>query len=229
MNSIIIDKPGKYQDADKKNLENSITFSNCLKLFGILLTMVFFASGCGLRRDYVVLSYDPQRMVEKLKRADLVKVEVEILDARTIRDKVGYMKNDWGVRIGPIIARNDVADLLKKAIEGELKNRGFELAPGSATVLAELNKYYYHFEDAGTWTIGGTGVADIVMNIQVKKPNKSILYSKLITEDFKYMFLRLTTGKDAKIALDRALEYAMRELFGDAAFIDSISKACLIE
>jgi uncharacterized lipoprotein len=122
-----------------------------------------------------------------------------------------------------------VADLLKEAIEAELKNHGFDLAHGSAKVLAELNKYYYDFDHTDFWTIGGTGVAEVVMNIQVKKPNKSILYSKLITGEYKYSYLRLTTGEDAKIALDRALEYAMFKLFADAAFIDSISKACLIE
>jgi len=204
----------------KKNLENAITLSNCLKLFGMLI-MVFFASGCGLRKDYVVLSYAAQR-VEKLKKVDHLKVEVEVSDVRTVRDKVGIMKNDLGIRIGPIIAQNDVADLLKKAIEVELKDCGFELAHGSAIVLVELNKYYYDF-DYDFWTVGGTGVAEVVMNIHVKKPNKSILYSKLITGEYRYSQLRLTTGKDAKIALDTALEYAMSELFADAAFIDSWS------
>ena len=62
--------------------------SKCLRLAGILLTLVFFASGCAITKDYVVLSYDPQVNVEKIKEADTVKVKVEISDIRAIKDRV---------------------------------------------------------------------------------------------------------------------------------------------
>lgn len=209
----------------KKVLGNSIKLSKCLKLFGILLVMVFLANGCALTKDYVVLSYDPQTNVEKMKRADLVRVKVEISDVRTVRDKVSSKKNSYGMEMAPIIAQNDVVDLLKKAIEAELRNRGFELADGSVEVLAELNKYYNDFK-TGFWS--GRAVAEVVMNVQVKKPDKSILYSKMITGEYSHT-VQLASGKNAKISLDAALKDAMSKLFADTAFTDSCFKACLIE
>ena len=209
----------------KKSLENVPKLSRSLELFGIFLVMVFLASGCALTKDYVVLSYDPQTNVEKMKRADGVSVKVEISDVRTIRDKVSSKKNSYGMEMAPIIAQNDVGDLLKKAIEAEFKNRGFELADGSVQVFAELNKYYNDFK-TGFWS--GKAVAEVVMNVQVKKPDKSILYSKLITGE-NSLTVQLASGKNAKLALDAALKDAISKLFADAAFMDSCFKACLIE
>ncbi len=123
----------------------------CLQLAGFLLAITFFASGCALTKDYVVLSYDPQINVEKIKEADTVKVRVEISDVRVIRDRVSNKINSYGMDMAPIIAQNDVGETLKKAIEAELKNRGFELADGSVLVLAELNKYYNSFK-TGFWS-----------------------------------------------------------------------------
>lgn len=209
----------------KKGLENGDKLIRCLKLFGTLLVVIFLASGCALTKDYVVLSYDPQTNVEKIKGADGVKVKVEISDIRTIRDKVSSKKNSYGMEMAPIIAQNDVVNLLKKAIETEFKNRGFEMADGSVQVLAELNKYYSDFK-TGVWA--GKAVAEVVMNLQVKKPDKSILYSKLITGE-NTLTVQLASGKNAKLALDAALKDAVSKLFADAAFMDSCFKACLME
>jgi len=166
-------------------------------------------------------SYDPQTNVEKIKEADTVKVRVEISDVRVIRDRVSNKINSYGMDMAPIIAQNDVADTLKKAIEAELKNRGFELAEGSVLVLAELNKYYNSFK-TGFWS--GRAVAEVVMNVQVKKPDKSILYSKMIAGENTHP-VQLASGKNAKIVLDAALKDGISKLFNDTSFLDSFFKA----
>lgn len=184
--------------------------------------MAFVGTGCGLTNYSVVLSYDPQTNVEQLKRAGTIKVSVEISDARPVRDQVGYITGNWGMKIAPIIPQNDVADLLKRAIETELKDRGFELANGPVQVLAELSKYYSDFKfDLGSTET--TGVAEVVMNIMVKKADQT-LYSKLIAGEYKTTYVRLPGSKDAQIALDKALKKAMSDIFADPAFIDSLFK-----
>lgn len=194
----------------------------CLKLAGILFAMAFIASGCALTKDYVVLSYDPQTNVEKIKGADAVKVRVEFSDLRTVKDKVSCKKNGYGMEMAPIIARNDAAETVKNAIETELKNRGFILTEGSVSVLAELNKYYNDFK-IGFWS--ARGVAELVMNVQVKNPNYSIIFSRIIAGESTISNLQLASGKNAKIALDGALKDAISKLFDDPSFIDSIFKA----
>ena len=193
----------------------------CLQWVGILFAMAFLASGCALTKDYVVLSYDPQTNVEKIKGADAVKVRVEFSDVRTVKDKVSCKKNGYGMEMAPIIARNDVAKTVKNAIETELKNRGFNLTEGSVLVFAELTKYYNDFK-TGFWS--GKAVAELVMSVQVKKPDRSILYSKMIAGENSHT-VQLASGKNAKIALDGALKDALSKLLGDPSFIDSIFKA----
>lgn len=198
-----------------------IKLFKCLQLAGILLVLVFLASGCALTKDYVVLSYDPQTNVDKIKDADTVKVKVEILDVRAIKDKVSSKKNAYGMEMAPIIAQNDIADTLKKAIEVELKNRGFDLGEGSVLVFAELNKYYNDFK-TGFWS--GRAVAEVVMNAQVKKPDKTILYSKMIAGE-NSQTVQLASGNNAKYVLDAALKDAISKLFNDTSFVDSLFKA----
>jgi len=86
-----------------------------------------------------------------------------------------------------------------------------------------LSKYYSDFKfDLGSTET--TGVAEVVMNIQVKKADRTI-YSKLIAGEYKTTYVRLPGGKDAQIALDKALKNAMSDIFADPAFIDSLFKA----
>jgi uncharacterized lipoprotein YajG len=194
----------------------------CLKLAGVFLVFASLLSGCALTKEYVTLSYQPQTNVEKIKGADAVKVKVEISDVRMIKDKVSCKKNGYGMEMAPIIAQNDVAEILKVAIEAELKNRGFNLAEGSMLVFAELTKYYNDFK-TGFWS--GRAVAEVVMNVQVKKQDHSIIFSRIIAGESTISNLQLASGKNAKLALDDALKNGVSKLFNDAAFIDSLFKA----
>jgi uncharacterized lipoprotein len=198
-----------------------IKLSKCLQLAGILLVMAFLSSGCALTKDYVVLSYDPQTNVEKIKEADSVKVNVEVSDLRTIKDKVSSKKNSYGMEMASIIAQNDVAETLKKAIEKELENRGFDLGTGQILVLSELNKFYNDFK-TGFWS--GKAVAEVVMNVQIKKPDGSILYSKMIAGESTHS-VQMASGKNAKYVLEAALKDAISKLFNDTSFLDSLFEA----
>jgi uncharacterized lipoprotein len=169
----------------------------------------------------VVLSYDPQTNVEKIKEADSVKVNVEVSDLRAIKDKVSSKKNSYGMEMASIIAQNDVAETLKKAIETELENRGFDLGTGQILVLSELNKFYNDFK-TGFWS--GKAVAEVVMNVQIKKPDGNILYSKMIAGESTHS-VQVASGKNAKYVLDAALKDAISKLFNDTSFLDSLFKA----
>ncbi len=195
-----------------------------LKLFVALTTIALFGCGCGLIKHDVVLSYDPQKNVEKVDTPGTVKLGIEITDVRPVRDKVGYIMTNWGVKFAPIIAENNVVDVLKSGIKAELRNRGFELGNGSVQLLVELNKCYSDF-GFDFFAIESTGVAQVVMNVHVEKPDNTSLYSKSITGQYTHAYLRLSGGGDAKIALDGALKSAVSQLFADSAFIESLLKA----
>jgi hypothetical protein len=65
----------------------------------------------------------------------------------------------------------------------------------------------------------------VVMNVQVKKQDHSIIFSKIIAGESTISNLQLASGKNAKIALEGALKDAISKLFDDPTFIDSIFKA----
>ena len=209
---------------DFKNLYyKNITPLKYFQLASILLMFSFIVSGCALTKDYVVLSYDPQVNVEKIKGAESIKLKVEISDVRIIKDKVSNKINSYGMEMAPIIASNDPIGLIKKAMETELKNRGFNLTEGSVLVFGELNRYYNSF-GTGFWS--GKAVGEVVMNIQVKTQDNKIIFSKSFAGEFKEK-VQLASGKNAKYTLDNALKDTMSKLFSDASFIDSIFKASI--
>lgn len=189
---------------------------------GVVFLLNVFAGGCALTTDYVTLTYHPQMNVTRIEGADAIKVNVEVLDVRKTRGRVSSKKNSYGMEMAAIIAENNVADTIAKAIEMELINRGFVLATGSVRLLVELQKFYNDFK-AGFWS--GTATAEVIMNIQVKNSDGNILFSKLVAGEGNLPGIHLASGENAKIALDEALKDAVSNLFNDRAFIDSLFKA----
>jgi len=198
------------------------TLTRRFLLIGTGFFAVTFFSGCALTKDYVSLSYVPQANVAKIDGADAVTVKVDVTDIRSIKDKVSAKKNGYGAEMGAIIAKEDVADTLKKAIEAELANRGFRLSGGGVAVATELSKFYSDFK-IGFWS--GSAVAEVTMNVQVKKADGSIGFSRLVTGEGVKENLQLASGSNAKVALDAALKDAVGKLFGDTAFVDALLKA----
>jgi uncharacterized lipoprotein len=188
---------------------------------GSFLT-VLLLSGCALTKDYISLSYMPQSNVSKVVGADKVSVNVEVSDVRTIKDKVGAKKNGYGMEMAPIISQDDVGKTVQNAIEVELKNRGFHVAPGDITVVAELSKFYNDFK-IGFWA--GDAVAEVTMNIQVKNAEGGIVFSKLIDGQGTNPKIQLASGNNAKVALNAALNDAVAKLFQEPAFTESLVKS----
>jgi uncharacterized lipoprotein YajG len=192
----------------------------------LLITGSFLAmcllSGCALTQASVSLSYVPQTDVSKVAGADKVSVAVEVSDARTIKDKVGAKINSYGMEMAAIIAQEDVPETVKKAIEVELENRGFQVAAGDMTVAAELSKFYNDFK-IGFWA--GDAMAEVTLNIEVKNASGGIVFSNLITGEGTNPNIQVASGSNAKVALDAALNDAIAKLFQEPAFIDSLVKS----
>jgi uncharacterized lipoprotein YajG len=190
-------------------------------LIGLLYFSILLFSGCALTQETVTLSYTPQISVDKIAGADSVMVKVEVSDVRTIRDKVSCKKNGYGMEMASIVATNDVAQTLQKAIEAELVSRGFSRGD-VVLVFAELQKFYNDFK-SGFWS--WTALSEVTMNIQVKKKDGSILFSKVISAEGKNEGIQLASGENARIALDEALKNSVAMLMSEKAFINAIIAA----
>jgi uncharacterized lipoprotein YajG len=123
--------------------------------------------------------------------------------------------------MAPILASNDVAAVIKKAIDAELTARGFKSGGGAAKVTVALQTFVNDFK------MGFTQVdahSDLTMTAVVKRPDGSVLYTRRVTADGTNQSL-VATGDTAKVALESALRSAVDQLVNDPGFIAAILKA----
>jgi uncharacterized lipoprotein YajG len=198
------------------------TFIHTLQFVGSILVLSLL-TGCALTTAQIPLTYIPQSNVSKLSDAKNITVTVVVHDQRDSKDAVGAKKNGFGMDMAPIVATNDVATLLKSAIETELNNRGFNLGTSNAvSVVAELSKFYNDFK-VGFWA--GDAVAEVTMNILIKNQDGEIIYSKIISGHGKEPNIQLASGKNAMLALNAALKDALDKMFNDPDFIPTLLKS----
>lgn len=177
-----------------------------------ILVFLMFLSGCALTKEHITLDYVPQSNVEAIRGSEKVNIKLNVTDARTMRDKVSYKKNAYGMEMGEIISDSDVIDLIRKSIITELQNRGFIVDSGSTNVDIELIKFYNDFKSG---FFAGDASAEIIMGVQVKQKNGNIPYNKTITGTYVEQNIQLATGSNAKRALDGALKDVIPKLMND--------------
>ena len=186
-------------------------------LFGIAL---LFLSGCALTTDRIDLQYTPQQGVAQLPNAESVSVNVQVADQRPDKSKVGCKKNGYGMEMAPILAIEDVTVTVRRAIEQELRARGFQLGSDALVqIAADLTRFY---NDHKMGFFAGDAVADLHLAVVVKSKNGNLLYSKQIIAQGLEPNTQLASGENARIALNRALENGMKLLFEDQAFLAAL-------
>lgn len=187
-----------------------------------ILVFLMFLSGCALTKEHITLDYVPQSNVEAIRGSEKVNIKLNVTDARTMRDKVSYKKNAYGMEMGEIISDSDVIDLIRKSIKTELQNRGFIVDSGGTNVNIELIKFYNDFKSG---FFAGDASAEIIMGVQVKQKNGNIPYNKTITGAYVEQNVQLATGGNAKRALDGALKDVIPKLMNDQKFIIALMES----
>jgi|SRR5947207_7314733 len=196
-----------------------------------LLIVVLASAGCGLTRDRIVVSYTPMPGVQRVPGAEAIGVRVQAVDARAHKQDVGRKRwenrpeYDFG---GAILAQDDLAALIGQAIQSELSSRSFRQPEGSVVVVAELIKFYNEFKG-----FPEKSVAEVIMNVQVQKPDGEIVFAKTVTGQGTQSLIVveanfggvLRSGSNAKVALEGALSDAMLKLLNHTDFIGALLQA----
>src|SRR4029079_1244435 len=121
------------------------------------------SNGCALTKDYISLNYTAQTNVTQIAGADQVAIKIDMTDLRSAKDRVGSKKNGYGQEMAAIIAKEDVMDTVKKAVETELSHRGFKTASGDTLLLIQVVKFLNDFK-SGVWS--GDALAEVTMEAQ---------------------------------------------------------------
>lgn len=178
-------------------------------------------SGCALTTDHVQLSYSQQQGIAQIPGANNVTVNVQVNDHRQDKSKVSSKKNGYGMEMAPILASEDVAITVRRAIEQELRSRGFQLSADAALVqiAADLTRFY---NDHKIGFFAGDAVADLNMSVIVKSKKGELIFSKQIAAQGVEPNTQLASGENARLALNRALENGMKTLFEDQSFLSAL-------
>lgn len=178
-------------------------------------------SGCALTTERIQLQYAPPAGVTQVEGASAVTVAVEVKDSRLDKTKVSSKKNAYGMETAPIVASEDVDVTVRRAIESELKARGFALGDGaSVTITGDITRFYNDHK-MGFWS--GDAIADFSMSVLVVSKTSALLYSRQIVAQGTEPNTQLATGNNAMLALNQALANGIRELFGDPAFLAALT------
>ena len=192
-----------------------------VKIFYILIILLSI-SGCALTKDHILLDYTPQQNIDTIRGSDKVNINLNITDARSMRDKVSYKKNAYGMEMAEIISDNNVIELLKEAIKSELQNRGFKTNGSDIDLDIELIRFFNDFKSG---FFAGDAAGEVIIGTMVKRKNGSITYKKTITGKYVEQDIQLATGKNAKIALEGALKDAVSKLVNDPEFIKALMES----
>lgn len=178
-------------------------------------------SGCALTTDRIQIQYNQQQAVSQIPGASNVSVNVQVADQRQDKSKVSSKKNAYGMEMAPIVATEDVVVTVRRAIEQELRARGFQLVSDAALVqiAADITRFY---NDYKTGFFAGEAVADLNMSITVKSKKGEQLYSRHIVAQGIEPNVQLASGPNAQLALSRALENGLKSLFENQDFVSAL-------
>lgn len=191
------------------------------RILVIACVVVTSLSGCALTTDRIELQYNQQQGVSQISGANNVSINVQVTDQRQDKSKVSSKKNGFGMEMAPILASEDVAITVRRAIEQELRARGFQLGSDAALVqiVADLTRFY---NDHKTGFFAGDAVADLNMSVTVKSKKGDLLYTRQVIAQGIEPNTQLMSGENARLALNRALENSMKSLFEDQAFLSAL-------
>ena len=176
--------------------------------------------GCGFINDHIFITYHAQEDVNRIEEAGNVAIKVKVFDLRYEASDM-QAKSKVGIKgYASIIADNDLMELIARAIETELTNRGFK---SGERVLIEVGLFkFYSFMSHSHFS----NSAELIFRIDVKKMDGTLVYSNVVRgEGVNREFFIFYQGKYAKVALDRALKDGISKLVNDPEFIASLIKA----
>lgn len=190
-------------------------------LFLGFLVLLLGLTGCNYIPEKVDVSYEPLIQFTPTIQANAAPLDVIVVDSRREGAQVGCKKGEYGIELASIRLKNNLAEVIQEALRTELKSRGFSISTQGNVIEIDIQKFYNDFKPG---YITHRGVAELLLSVHVKKNNGDIVYSKNIIGSGENQRIWLTSGKNAKIALDAALSDAIHKIVNDPSFVQCLLK-----
>jgi len=194
---------------------------NAKSIAVLVQLVVLFLSGCAFTSEQITLEPRAQYAVVKADGASSVVVQVNVSDKRADRSKVSSKINGFGMETAPITATEDIAVTIRHAIEEGLKTFGFRIGAADAIVQvnADVGQLYNRFKIG---FFAGDAIAELQMYVVVKSSDGKPVYMRTITAQGTEANIQLASGSNAQLALNRALEQGLSDLFEDREFVSAL-------
>ena len=178
---------------------------------------------CALTTDTLVPGYQPQPWARRVNGAEQVAVRVVVRDMRRDRARVSVKKNGYGMEMAPIVSATDVAAFVRANVALELARRGFTVGQTGLVVNVDLRKY---FNDFKTGFFSGDALAEVIFDVTAFQTGPEGEGPPIFLGHFEGAGqnngVQLSSGENAKVALDAAFTDAMRMMFSDRRFLAAL-------
>ncbi len=178
--------------------------------------------GCAFTTETIHIDYPAPVSVEKVKGAESIKVKVEVKDLRPNPTReVAKKINGFGAETAPIFNDEDVLPLVKRAVEAELRARGYDLEGGKVPLQIELLTFVHRYNSG---FFSGDSQAEVSLLVRIRDAQGREVYTDTVMDAFKHA-AGVFGGGNVKQAYEQALPGAIRKLMGKAEFHAALAKA----
>jgi uncharacterized lipoprotein YajG len=184
----------------------------------VAMTLVLLG-GCATQEDVVPVSY---KAVGGAQVGNGVTVSVTVEDSRTEdRTRISNKINGYGMEMAAIRANRPVPDIIKDAMEAELRGRGFAVGQGGPSTKLSVNRFYASFKPG---FFSGDVIGDVKLHAVILSSSGQTLYERQVDVEGKNANIQIASGSNAAGALTDGMAKAMSSLFDDPAFIAALVK-----
>jgi hypothetical protein len=185
-------------------------------------------TGCMATAEHtqIGLSYHSQAPIQRVPGAESIKVNVIAKDMRDNKEWVcaqsGHGYTTARQAVGIIESLTPPAALVSRALKAELSNRGFEIDYKGIPVVANVATFSC-YRGGGSAVDAAVGI-DLFVYQAGRPPNGREFFYRYVKGEYvdQGHVFRVWNGENAKTALEAALEDAMKQLFSDHRFIDTL-------
>ena len=173
--------------------------------------------------EAVPITYTPSAGPTAVPGAEKVILSVSAEDRRAQKDRIGIKSS---INQPRVLADNDIAEVVRGAVESELKGEGFVIGSGGLAITIDLQDFYY---DARRENLYGSGFSSVAFTLRVRDRTGATLYSRPYEAKARLDFNFDKSAEKARVGLQRALADAVRQIGDDkalqAALLSQAAKA----
>jgi uncharacterized lipoprotein YajG len=127
-----------------------------------------------------------------------------------------------GVSAAQVQVTNDVVDLVRGAVEDDLRARGFRIGSGGLGVTVELLNFYGSFFQGTTVFAGGASTGNVAFTLRVKDAAGLTRYNRTYEGTTRVTAFLDQTAEKSKASLQKALAEVLGKMNGDQALREAL-------